>query len=119
MNYDHDQERLGNIAADFIKISVTVGTQIAAMRREKEVKVNIRTAKEDVNDVRQGLKEGKSAEEIAKAVSQSDVAKRIAKNGGNVEQYTGIIMQKAEMDNDVERMPTQSQNKAKTRRKTL
>ena len=119
MNQEQEQEKLANTVADVIKTGVTVGAQLAAIPRSKPVKIKINTAKNDVDNVRQMLKRGESKTEIAKIVSQSDTAKRISKNGGDIEQYTGLILQKAELDNAVEKMPSQAQNQVKTRKKTL
>ncbi len=117
-NYNQDQERLANIVADVTKTGVSVGAQIAMMPRHKPVKVEIRTAADDVLDVRQGLKQGKSAEEIAKSIQQSSVAQGIVKAGNDLGQYAQLIAQKAEMENASERMPSSLQQK-RTRQKTL
>ena len=58
-NYDRDQERIANMVADAAKTGVTIGAQIAMMPRTKPVKVEIRTAADDVEDTRQGLKKRK------------------------------------------------------------
>ena len=118
-NYNQDQERLANIVADVTKTGVSVGAQIAMMPRHKPVKVEIRTAADDVVDTRQGLKQGKSVEEIAKSIQQSSVAQGIVKAGNDLGQYVQLIAQKAEMDNSIERMPSSALQQSKTRKKTL
>ncbi len=64
-NYDRDQERIANMVADAAKTGVTISAQIAMMHRTKPVKVEIRSAADDVEDTRQGLKKGKSIQEIS------------------------------------------------------
>lgn len=120
MNYEQDFERLQNVVGDVIKTGVTVGAQSLLLNRGIEpVKISIRAAKQDLEQVRQGLKEGDSVEKITKKVKESDVAKRIAKNGGNVDQYAGLILQKAELENAAEKMPSVAHKQVKTKLKGL
>ena len=120
-NYDRDRERIANMVADAAKTGVTIGAQIAMMPRTKPVKVEIRTAADDVEDTRQGLKKGKSIQEISQSIRQSSVAQGIAQAGNDVGQYVQHIVQSAEMENATERMPSSAleQQQKRTRKKTL
>ena len=120
-NYDRDQERIANMVADAAKTGVAIGAQIAMMPRTKPVKVEIRTAADDVEDTRQGLKKGKSIQEISQSIRESSVAQGIAQAGNDVGQYVQHIVQSAEMENATERMPSSAleQQRSKTRKKTL
>ncbi len=116
---DADQEKLFNVGADVIKKGVKLTAEIALISRHQAVEVEIKTAADDVKKVRQGLKTGVSRKEIAQSLLKSEVAQRIAKAGGNVKEYAMTILQKAEIENATEMMPSTSLKKVKTRRKTL
>ena len=118
-NYDHTQERLSNVVGDIAKTGIIVSTELAMKPRRKPVEVRIRTAADDVVDARRELKKGKSSEDISQSLQQSSVAQRIAKDGGNVEQYTQLIVQNAEMENAVSRMPSAAHQQVKRKKKSL
>ena len=116
---DADQERVANIIGNVVQSGVTIGAQLAMIPRNKPVKVEISTAAHDVQTARQELKKGKSLKDISQAILQSSVAKGIAKAGGDVGQYIKLVVQRAEIKNATERMPSTARQQTRTRKKTL
>jgi hypothetical protein len=117
-NYEHDQERLLNTAAQAVQTAASVGLQMI-MNRPKSVKVEIRTAAEDVQDARKAIQQGIPKAEIAKTIQQGEVYQRVAKAGGDPNKYEQLILRRAELDHALELMPPQSLSQAKTPKKTL
>jgi len=89
------------------------------MARHKPVKVQVKTASSDVQNVRQGINLGKSAQELLQSVQKSEIYQRIARSGGNAEKYARLIMRRAEIDHAVGMMPTQSLSQQRMPRRTL
>ena len=118
-NYDADQERIASMVGNIVQSSVTIGAQIATRPKTKSVEVEIQTTAHDIQTARQGLKKGKSIKEISQRILKGNVAQRIAKAGGDVGQYIKLVVQRAEIKNATERMPSTARQQTKTRKKTL
>ena len=117
-NYEHDQERLINSAASTLQTSPVVGTQLW-MTRSKPLKVELKTASQDVRDARKAIDQGTPKQKVIESIRQGEVYRRIAKAGGNTKMYEQLIVQRAEIDRAVEIAPTQAVTPVKNRKKTL
>lgn len=117
-SYEHDQERMVNATSQAVSTAVSVGAQLW-MSRQKPVKVEIRTAAQDVQDTHTAMQHGTSKQEMSQAIRQGDAYQRVAKAGGDADKYERLIMQRAAIDHAVELMPTQAQTLKKTPKKTL
>lgn len=118
MNYEHDQERLLSTASHTVSAAVSAGAQLWASRH-KTLKVQIRTAAQDVQDAQKAIQQGTPKQEILKSILQGEVSKRVADTGGDNQKYAGLIFQKAETNQAVGMMPTQTPAHAKTPKKAL
>jgi hypothetical protein len=117
-SYERDQERLINTAAQTVQTAVTVGAQLWMMR-QKPIKVEMKTASDDLREIRQGISQGKSSEEIKISVQNGDTYRRIARSGYDADKYTQLMMRQAEIQIAVEMNPSLSLQEQKTPRKTL
>jgi len=117
-NYEQDQERLLNVAAQAVSTAVLVGSQLL-MNQRQPLKVQVRTAAQDAQDVCKAMQQGTSTLEMSKSIRQGEVYQRVAKAGGDAQKYERLIMQRAEIDHAVELMPSKSQAQVKTPKKTL
>lgn len=117
-NYEQDQDRLLSSTAHTLGSAISLGTQLW-MARHKPVKIQVKTAEEDVQNVRQGINLGKSAQDLFQSVQKSEIFQRVARSGGDANKYAHLIMRRAEIDHAVEMMPSQSLSQERTPKKTL
>lgn len=117
-NYEHDQERLLSTVTNAAQSAISVGVH-HLMSRPKQLKVDVRTAAQDVQDTHKAIQQGIPKEEISKSIQQGGVYERVAKAGGDAQKYERLIMQRAEINHAVEMMPTKSLSQAKTPKKKL
>lgn len=117
--YEHDQERLINATGQAISTAISVGAQLW-MGRQKPIKVEVRTAAEDAQDIRTAMQRGASKQELSQTIRQGEVYQRVAKAGGDANKYERLIMQRAEIDHAVALMPSKAPAQIKTpKKKTL
>ena len=116
--YEHDQERLINATGQAISTAVSVGAQLW-MGRHKPIKVEVRTAAQDAQDIGKAMQHGASKQEMSQTIRQGEVYQRVAKSGGDAAKYERLIMQRAEIDHAVALMPSKALTQAKTPKKTL
>ena len=118
MNYEHDQERLLSTASHAISSAVSTGAQLWA-NRQKTVKVEIKTAAQDVQAAQNAIQQGTPKQEILNSLRQGEVYQRVAKAGGDPHKYEQLVLQRAEIEHAVKMMPAQSPAHLKTTKKTL
>jgi len=117
-NYEHDQERLLNTAAQAVQTAVSVGTQLW-MNRSHPVKVEIKTAAQDVQSAHKAIQQGTPKQEIINSILQGEVSQRVALAGGDPNKYAQLMLHRAEINHAVEIMPAQAPSQAKTPKKSL
>jgi hypothetical protein len=117
-NYEHEQERLTSAAGQAAQTAVSVGAQLW-MTRQRSLKVEIRTATQDVQDACKAIQQGTPKQKILESIRQGGVYQRIAKAGGDPQKYERLIVQRAEIDHAMEMMPTQAPAQVKTPKKKL
>ena len=117
-SYEHDQERIVNMAAQAVQTTASIGAQMW-INRPRPIKVEVKTAAQDVQTIRDGMQQGKSSEEMISSISQGEVAQRVANAGGDPQQYAQLMMQKADIEEAKEKMPTQELTQRKTHKKKL
>jgi len=118
-NYEHEQAQLLNAAAQAVQTAVAVGVQLSSGSKPP-LKVQIRTAEQDVQDARKAIQQGTPKEIILKSIHEGEAARRVADRGGDSHKYEQLILQRAEIEHALEMMPSsQAPSQAKTPKKSL
>lgn len=117
-NYEHDQERLASAAAHTLQTAAVVATQLW-MGRSKPLKVEMKTADQDAQNVRKAIQQGTPTQEVVKSIRQGEAYQRVIKAGGDPHKYERLIMQRAEIDHAMSIMPIHAPAQMKTLKKTL
>jgi hypothetical protein len=117
-NYEHDQDRLANAAAHVTQTAIAAGVQLW-MARQKPLKVQVKTATQDVQEARKRIDQGTSKQEVLESILKGEVRERVTKAGGDPEKYAQIILQRAEIERAVETMPKKAPAPTKAPKKVL
>ncbi|WP_036489116.1 hypothetical protein [Myxosarcina sp. GI1] len=118
MSQEQDQEKILNATAQVLNNSLSGGLYLASLKKSK-VKIEVKTAKDDLSNARSALNRGVNLEAVKQEIFKSPVAKRIERIGGDVSSYVASIAKKAQIDNKMEKRATETVELQKTRKKTL
>lgn len=114
MSIENDQEKLMNATAQVFNNSLSAGLSLASLYKPK-VKIEVKTAQNDLHSTRQALKAGWKLERIKETLFHSPVAERIKAKGNDVSNYINSIVRKAKIDNEMEKNPEQSLDRQQDR----
>jgi len=117
-NYEHDQDRLVNAAAHVTQTAIAAGVQLW-MARQKPLKLQIKTAAQDVQEACKRIDQGTPKQEVLQSLLKGEVRERVTKAGGDPDKYAQIILQRAEIEQAVEATPKKAPAPTKTPRKVL
>ncbi|ACB54362.1 hypothetical protein cce_5016 [Crocosphaera subtropica ATCC 51142] len=105
-NYEQDQEKLTSAVGQGIQTAVSTGVTWW-LSRVKPIKIEIKSASDDLQQVNQGIKEGQSKDEILKSIEKSETAKRVKNSGGDPSKYSNYVFKKAEIKEAVSEVSKQ------------
>jgi hypothetical protein len=119
--YQHDQEKLLNAAAQSVGSAVIAGKAIVQLLTSlpKPIKVQVKTADFDVQSAQKNLQQGKTKPEILGAIANGETYKRIKRMGGDAAKYAQLMMRKAEINRAVLVNPVRKLARVKTPKKSL
>ncbi len=101
-------------------VSTTAMATIAVLSSIKpNTRIEIRSAKDDVNQAQQAMNSGKTREEIINTIKQSPVAQRLKAMGRDVDKYANLIFKKGQINEAVAKNPSIAKTQEKTLEKTL
>lgn len=95
---EQDQEKLLNASAQTAQNILSTAVNLSSLHKTK-TKVQIQTAKNDIEDTQKLLNNGTKLENIKNSLANSSIGKGIIKAGGNLENYVNLIVKKAKINN--------------------
>lgn len=107
---EQDQEKLLNASSNVIQNVVSATANLSTLYNPK-TKVEIKTAKDDVQQVQQSLKSGTDLKTVKQSLTNSPIGKAIASAGGNVKKYADLVIKKAQINNATEHNNNQAKVK--------
>lgn len=116
--YEAGDERLLNMGSQAVNAFVTAGAN-QWLSQPVATTVEIKTAAQDVETAKKGLELGQSRQGILDTIRNSEVYQRVAKQGGDAEQYAELIVRRGETVQAMEAMPEQGQEISKKPKRQL
>ena len=98
---EQDQEKLLNASAQVVQNVVSAAANLSTLYKPK-TKVQIKTAKDDVQQAQQSLKSGTDLKDVKQSLTNSQIGIASASAGGNPEKYADLIIKKAQINNAIE-----------------
>ncbi|MGK7939358.1 MAG: hypothetical protein AB4062_04220 [Crocosphaera sp.] len=108
-NYENDQEKIVNAVGQTVQAAVTTGVNWW-LSRPKSVQIKIKTASQEMEEIRQSLKQGKSPSSILKTLEKGATAKRALKSGGNPKKTANLLLKKGQIDLSVNLLNHRNKN---------
>lgn len=99
--------------------TAAMATQSVLSKIKPNTRIEIRSAKDDVNQAQQAMNSGKTREEIINTIKQSPVAQRLKAEGKDVDKYANLIFKKGQINEAVAKNPSIAKTQEKTLEKTL
>ena len=101
MSIEQDQEKLINASTRIAQDTINIAAHLASLRKP-QTKVEIKSAKDQVKQTQNLMKQGTSKASIRDSIANSAIAKRISQAGNNSQKYVDSIMKKARINNAME-----------------
>lgn len=98
---ERDQEKLLNASAQVVQNVVSAAANLSTLYKPK-TKVQIKTAKDDVQQAQQSLKSGTDLKDVKQSLTNSQIGIASASAGGNPEKYADLVIRKAQINNAIE-----------------
>ena len=107
---EQDQEKLLNASAQVVQNVVSAAANLSTLYKPK-TKVQIKTAKDDVQQAQESLKSGTDLKEVKQSLTNSQIGIASASAGGNPEKYADLVIRKAQINNAIENNQSQAEVK--------
>ncbi len=120
--FEQDNQVILNKVEDVVVKAVSVTSTVAETvlsNVKPKVKVEIKSAKDDVKQVQKDMRNGLPKSEIINKIKQSPVAQRLEATGRNVDKYANLIFKKGRINEAVAKHPTTGKTQERTQEKTL
>lgn len=120
--FEQDNQVLLNKVEDVVVKAVSVSSTVAETMLSNikpKVKVEIKSAKDDVKQVQKDMRNGLPKSEIINKIKQSSVAQRLEATGRNVDKYANLIFKKGRINEAVAKHPAAGKTQERTQEKTL
>lgn len=107
---EQDQEKILNASSQLIQNSLYT---VASMKNltKPQTKVEIKTAKQAVEQTQSLISQGVKLEGIKNYLANTAIGKSVIKASGNIENFAKLMIKKANINNNMNNIATQSQSK--------
>lgn len=112
---EQDQEKILSTSSQLIQNSLYTVASLKNLSKP-QTKIEIKTAKQAVEQTQNLLKQGTKLEGIKNYLANTAIGQSVIKASGNIENFAKLIIKKANINNSMANNPTQSQSKKITKK---